>query len=61
MSVEKAYFERMVKAYSAKNKDQYLRHVAEADELLRQHREKSVLGAIQSLKPLGLSSRRSNM
>ena len=53
MSVEKAYFERMVKAYSAEDKDQYLRHVAEADELLRQHREQSVLGAIQSSKPIG--------
>ena len=53
MSVEKEYFEQMVKAYSAEDKDQYLRHVAEADELLRQHREQSVLGAIQSSKPIG--------
>ena len=61
MSVEKAYFERMVKAYSAEDRDQYLSHVAEADALLRQHREQSVLGAIQSSNPLGLSSRRSNV
>ena len=41
MSMERAYFERMAQAYSAPDQDQYLRHVAKADALLRQHGERS--------------------
>ena len=55
--MERAYFERMVQAHSAPDQKQYLRHVAEADALLRQHRERSVLGTIQSSKSLESAER----
>ena len=59
--MERAYFERMVQAHSAPDQEQYLRHVAEADALLRQHRERRVLGTIQSSKSIESSERRNKM
>ena len=61
MSMERAYFERMAQAYSAPDQEQYLRHVAEADALLRQHRELSVLGTIQSSMSIESAERRNKM
>ena len=61
MSMERAYFERMAQAYSAPDQEQYLRHVAEADALLRQHRERSVLGTIQFSKSIESAERRKKM
>ena len=61
MSMERAYFERMAQAYSAPDQEQYLRHVAEADSMLRQHRERSVLGTIQSSKSIESSERLNKM
>ena len=61
MSMERAYFERMAQAYSAPDQEQYLRHVAEADALLRQHRERSVLGTIQSSMSIESVERRKKM
>ena len=61
MSMERAYFERMAQAYSAPDQEQYLRHVAEADALLRQQRERSVLGTIQSSMSIEPAERRNKM
>ena len=61
MSMERAYFERMTQAYSAPDQEQYLRHVAEADALLRQHRERSVLGTIQSSMSIESAEQRKKM
>ena len=59
--MEWAYFERKVQAYSALDQEQYLRHVAEADALLRQHGERSVLGTIQSSKSIESSEGRNKI
>ena len=59
--MERAYFERMAQAYSAPDQEQYLRHVAEADAFLRQHRERSVLGTIQSSMSIESAERRNKM
>ena len=61
MSMELAYFERTVQAYSAPDQEQYLRHVARADALLRQQRERSVLGTIQSSMSIESAERRNKM
>ena len=61
MSMERAYFGRMAQAYSASDQEQYLRHVAEADALLRQHRERSVLGTIQSSMSIESAERQNKM
>ena len=61
MSMERAHFERMAQAYSAPDQEQYLRYVAEADSLLRQHRERSILGTIQSSMSIESAERRNKM
>ena len=61
MSMERAYFERMVQAPSAPDQEQYLRHVARTDVLLRQQRERSVLGTIQSSMSIESAERRNKM
>jgi len=42
MSLERSYFERMAQAHSSTDREQYLRYVAEADQLLRQDRERRI-------------------
>ena len=59
--MEPAYLERTVQAHSAPDQEQYLSHVAEADALLLLHRERSVLGTIQSSKSIESAERRNKM
>ena len=61
MSMEPACYERTVQAHSAPDQEQYLRHVAEADALLRQHKKRSALGTIQSTKSIEFSERQNKM